>query len=338
MVNYREILRLSSQGYSQRQIQSSTNSSRTTIREVLALAEEKELSWPLPEEMTNDDLRKYLYPGRISSTGRKIPDYSYIHQELAKPGVTLTLLWSEYCSEAESEQKIPYQYTQFCDHYRDFARKTKATMRIKRKPGELLEVDWAGKTLKVHDQLTGEEHPAYIFVATLPCSLYSYAEACLSMTKENWINAHIHAFQYFGGSTRILVPDNLKTAVIKHGRTEILLNRSYQEMAEHYRSAIIPARPAKPKDKPNAEGSVGVISTWIIAALRNEKFFSIQSLNEAIQEKLKDFNERPFQKKEGNRLSAFEDEEKSYLQPLPVYGNPEKGKLAKKNDTMTHIK
>lgn len=318
MINYREILRLKSHGYSQRQIESSVGSSRSTIREVITLAEEKELEWPFPADLTNDELKKFLYPGRVSSAGRKIPDYAYVHQELAKPGVTLTLLWSEYCAQAENEKQIPYQYTQFCDNYRSFARKTKATMRIKRKPGELLEVDWAGKTLSVHDDVTGEVYPAYVFVASLPCSLYSYAEAFLSMTSENWISAHINTYRYFGGATRILVPDNLKTAVITHGRSEIILNRSYQEMAEHYNTAVIPARPRSPKDKPTAEGSVGVISTWIIAALRNEKFFSIQSLNEAVKLKLEDFNRKPFQKKEGSRFSAFEDEEKSYLQPLPA--------------------
>lgn len=205
---------------------------------------------------------------------------------MAKPSVTLTLLWSEYFIQAENEGQIPYQYTQFCDNYRSFARKTKATMRIKQTPGELLEVDWAGKTLNVYDDITGEVSPAYVFVASLPCSLYRYAEAFLSMKSENWLSAHINAYRFFGGSTRILVPDNLKTAVITHGRSEIILNRSYQEMAEHYNTAVIPTRPRAPKDKPTAEGSVGVISTWIIAALRNEKFFSIESLNEAIKRKL----------------------------------------------------
>ena len=191
-------------------------------------------------------------------------------------------------------------------------------MRIKRKPSELLEVDWAGKTLKVYDDITGEVSQVYVFVASLPCSLYSYAESFLSMKSENWLSAHINAYRFFGGSTRILVPDNLKTAVITHGRSEIILNLSYQEMAEHYNTAVIHARPRALKDKPTAEGSVGVISTWIIAALRNEKFFSIESLNEAIKRKLEDFNQKPFQKKEGSRFSAFEDEEQSYLQPLPA--------------------
>lgn len=318
MVNYREILRLRSLDYSQRQVAASVHSSRSTISEVYQLADKHGLTWPLSSDVSNMDVRNLLYPERAAEPGRKMPDCSNIHKELAKPGVTLTLLWSEYCEQCQSENMIPYQYTQFCDYYRNYAKKTKATMRIKRKPGELLEVDWAGKTLSVVDEITGELIPAYVFVASLPCSLYGYAEAYPSMVMENWISAHIHAYQFFGGVTRILVPDNLKTGVIKHTRSEIVLNKVYQEMAEHYGTAVIPARPASPKDKPTAEGTVGVISTWIIAALRNEKFFSFSELNEAIRIKLNEFNSKPFQKKQGSRLQAFEEEEKSFLLPLPA--------------------
>lgn len=147
-----------------------------------------------------------------------MPDCAYIHKELARTSVTLTLLWSEYCETATYEGLIPYQYTQFCEYYRSYARKTKATMRIKRKPGEILEVDWAGDPLYIYDSLIGEKNPVYVFVATIPCGLYSYAEAFPSMEMEHWINAHIHAYLYFEGTTRILVPDNTKTAVTKHGR------------------------------------------------------------------------------------------------------------------------
>jgi transposase len=195
--------------YSQRQVAASVHSSRSTISEVYQLADKNSLSWPLPPDMSNTDVRNLFYPERASESGRKMPDCSYLHKELAKPGVTLTLLWSEYCEQCHSEQLIPYQYTQFCEYYRTFANRTKATMRIKRKPGELLEVDWAGKTLSVVDEITGEIITAYVFVASLPCSLYGYAEAFPSMITENWINAHIHAYQFFGGVTRILIPDNL---------------------------------------------------------------------------------------------------------------------------------
>ena len=318
MVNYREILKLRSQNYSQRQVAACVHSSRQTVSEVYALAEKTGISWPLSDEISNVDIGNIFYPEKAFENGRKMPDCSYIHKELAKSGVTLTLLWSEYYEQCLTEKKVPYQYTQFCDYYRSFANKTKATMRIKRKPGELLEVDWAGKTLFVYDGINSEPMPAYVFVASLSCSLYGYAEAFPSMTMEHWINAHIHMFNYYDGVTRVLVPDNLKTGVISHGKTEVKLNRVYQEMAEHYNTAVIPARPLAPKDKPSAEGTVRVISTWIIAALRNEKFFSFSELNEAIKGKLLEFNRKDFQKKKGSRLSAFEEEEKSFLQALPA--------------------
>jgi transposase len=242
-----------------------------------------------------------------------------VHKELAKPGVTLSLLWAEYCLSCEAEKTIPYQSTQFNDKYHAYAASKKATLRIRHKPGEKMEVDWAGNTLHITNNITGDSMKAYVFVASLPCSLYGYAEAFPDMKSNHWIEAHIHAYQYFGGVTRILVPDNLKTGVIKNTHSELILNRSYHEMAEFYGTAIIPARPRAPKDKPSAEGTVGVIATWIIAALRNRKFFTYAELNEAIREKLNEFNEKPFQKKEGSRLSAFEEEEKPFLMPLPAF-------------------
>lgn len=181
-----------------------------------------------------------------------------------------------------------------------------------------MEVDWAGKTLTIYDNITGETIDTYLFVAVLPCSCYAYVEAFLDRSAENWIRAHVNAYQYFGGATRILVPDNLKTGVIKNTRNELHLNRSYQEMAEYYDTAIIPTRIKSPKDKPNAEGTVNHTSTWIIAALRNEQFFSISELNEAVFEKLKAFNAKPFQKREGSRLLAFQNEEKEFLKRLPA--------------------
>lgn len=318
MMNYREIIRLKSQNHGNASVAASTGSSRNKVAEIWKLAQEHELVWPIPESFTNKDLESIIYPERIQKCGRQLPDFEYIYKELAKPGVTLTLLWAEYCAKCEAAHALPYQHTQFNEKYHAYAASKKATLRIKRKPGENMEVDWAGSTLAVWDSLSGEALSAYVFVACLPCSLYSYAEATPDMKTGNWIQAHIHAYDYFGGVTRILTPDNLKTGVTKNTRTELVLNRTYREMAEHYGTAIIPARPVSPKDKPNVEGTVGVISTWIIAALRNQKFFSFDELNEAIRQKLIEFNERPFQKKKGSRTSAFEEEEKNFLMPLPA--------------------
>ena len=317
MVNYREILRLDSLRYSQRQISASISCARDTIGTVCKLANKYNLAWPLPDELSNQAIQDLFYPDRKERT-RRIPDYEYIHKELSRPSVTLTLLWAEYSATCHSEHAIPYQLTQFCENYRSWAQITKATMRISRKPGDLMEVDWAGNTLTIYDSVTGETIDAYLFVAVLPCSCYAYVEAFLDHGTENWIKAHTHAYQYFGGATRILVPDNLKTGVIKNTRNELQLNRSYQEMAEYYDTAVIPARVKAPKDKPNAEGTVNHTSTWVIAAIRNERHFSIQELNEAISEKLEEFNIKPFQKREGSRCTAFQNEEKSFMKPLPA--------------------
>ena len=211
MIKYREILRLHSQGVSQRGIAASCQCSRTTIRNVLERAERHEISWPLDKDMTDADLQELLFPEKSSQSNRKIPDCEHIHKEMAKSGVTLSLLWHEYYEQCRLNGEIPLMYSQFCRYYRKYANTTKATMRIKRKPGEILEVDWAGKTCFIVDNVTGELIPAYIFVASLSCSQYAYVEAFLSMDMESWINAHVNAFKYFGGVTRILVPDNLKT-------------------------------------------------------------------------------------------------------------------------------
>ena len=264
MIDYREIIRLKNLKFSNVAIANSLCCSRNTVSEVLKLAESHSLEWPIPETLTNKDIEQLFYPGRGTNEGRRLPDYEYIYNELAKPGVTLSLLWAEYCAKCEAEHTIPYQHTQFNEKYHAYAASKKATLRIKRKPGETMEVDWIGDTLKVYDSANCCEIPAYIFVAVLPCSLYGYAEAFPDMKSNHWIEAHVHAYSFFGGVTRILVPDNLKTGVIKNTRTELILNRSYHEMAEHYGTAIIPARPVNPKDKPNAEGTVKVLETWIL--------------------------------------------------------------------------
>lgn len=252
----------------------------------------------------------------VPDGGYKAPDYEYLHRELAKSGVTLRLLWNEYCENCYLGDDVPYMYTQFCLHYREWAERTKATMRIHHKPGEKIEVDWAGQTMALRDNLTGGEIKVYIFVAVLPCSGYVYVEGFVSQDLGSWISAHVNTFQYFGGATRMLVPDNLKTGVNKTDWYTPAINRTYQEMSEHYGTAVIPARVRKPKDKPSVEGAVGVASTWILAALRKRQFFSLAELNGAIWEKLEAFNAMPFQKKQGCRLDAFL-EERDYLLPLP---------------------
>ena len=319
MTEYREILRLHSQGISQRSIAVSCGCSRNTVSTVLERARQQSFFWDQVGELTNADLHERLYPElQQQLSSRNIPDCEHIHRELARSGVTLTLLWHEYCEKCRLTQQIPLKYTQFCNYYRKYAATTKATMHISRKPGEQLEVDWAGQTAHTIDRETGEKIIAYVFVAALSSSQYAYVEAFPSQDLDCWITAHVHAFHFFGGTPRIVVPDNLKTGVTKASWYTPEINRTYHEMAEHYQMAVIPARVRKPKDKPSVEGAVGVISTWILAALRHEKFFSLHELNEAIFEKLLSFNSKDFQKKPGSRLSTFMAEEKPLLQPLPA--------------------
>ena len=320
MTDYREILRLKSLGFSERNVALSCPCSRNTVSKALNRAEELGISWPLPNEQTNAVLEGMLYPKDDKGiNSKKMPDLAYIHKELLKNGVSKKLLWTEYMEECRLIGAEPLMYSQFCYYIQQDEQKRRATMHIGRKPGEQVEVDWAGDPAHITDPDTGEIIDAYLFVGVMIYSQYAYVEAFINEKQQAWITAHVHMYEYFSGVAKILVPDNCKTAVVHTGGWyNQQVNTVYHEMAEHYGTAIIPARVRKPKDKPNAESSVGNISTWITAALRNEQFFSLAELNRAIREKLKAFNARLFQKKEGSRLSLFRDEELPLLAPLPA--------------------
>lgn len=316
MTNYREILRLRSLGINHSRIAESMGIARQTVITTLQRAAAGGLDWQAAEAMNDRDLAAKLFPAGEGRPSYKMPDYDYVHKEMAKPGMSQQLLWFEYCDKCKVAGEIPYQLTQFKTYYRAYLAKTKATMHINRKPGETMEVDWAGQTAGIVDSDTGEIMDAYVFVAALPYSGYAYAEAFLNQKQGAWVAAHVNAYNYFGGVARILVPDNLKTGVIKHGKNEVILNKSYQEMAEHYGTAIIPARVRTPKDKATVEGTVGNVSSYILAAIRLQKFFTLRELNEAIRERLYAFNHKPFQKKDGSRATWFAEERASLL-PLP---------------------
>lgn len=319
MVDYKAILRLNSEKLSLRQIAARVGNSHHTVKSVIDTAVKNGVAWPIEEDVTNQELEKLLFPDRMVSKNVMYAetDYSYIHKELSKKGVTLTLLWNEYCERCRANGEIPYMSTQFCDKYRRWAKVTKATMRINHKPGETMQVDWAGGTIPYYDSVTGEEFKAYLFVAVLPCSGIIYVEACNDMKQENWLMCHVHAYEYFGGVTRILVPDNLKTGVTANTRYETQLNESYRELAEHYGTAIVPARVRHPQDKGLVERSVGFSTTWITAAMRERKFFSIAEVKEAVAERLDFINNKPFQKLPGCRTEAYLNEEKEFMLPLP---------------------
>lgn len=320
MTKYREILRLNALGLSQRNIANSCSVSKTTVNRVLKRAAELNLQWPVAESKTESILSEILFStSKKNSSDKRQPNYAYIRGELLKNGVSKKLLWAEYMEECRLNGENPLMYSQFCRYLQEDEQKRRATMHISRKPGEQVEVDWAGDPAIIIDPDTGEAIDAYLFVGVMTYSQYAYVEAFINEKQRAWITAHVHMYNYFGGVAKLLVPDNCKTAVV-HTKDWYTpkLNATYHEMAEHYNTAIIPARVRKPKDKASVESTVGNISTWITAALRNEQFFSLVELNAAIHEKLEIFNSKDFQKKEGSRWSLFHYEELPFLSPLPT--------------------
>lgn len=322
MTNYREILRLLSMGISNRDIAKSVPCSRNTVASVSERAREAGLSWPLPPDLTDRELEKLLYPklsAASEESDRAKPDFEYMRRELQKNGVTKKLLWFEYLERCRQTGEKPLMYSHFCYLFQQDEMQHRATMHLTHKPGEQIEVDWAGDPATYIDPDTGEILKAFVFIGVLSYSHYAYVEAFPNEKQRSWITAHVHMFEYFGGAAKILIPDNCMTAVNHNkGWNSQEINSVYREMAEHYGTVVIPARVRKPKDKPTAEGTVGVISTWITAALRHSQFYSLEELNRAIHQKLQEFNDRPFTKRDGSRSTLFL-EEKPYLLPLPAY-------------------
>lgn len=313
MLKAREILRLKHEvGLSLREIGQACNCGKSTVSEVLERANKAQIVWPM--DLSDKQLMSLLYPPIEGKSSPPEPDLEYIFCEMKKKNVTLMLLWEEY----KEQYPNGIMYTQFCERYRNFKVNNKISMHKEHKAGEEVEVDWAGDTISYVDANTGDTRPAYIFVAVLPASSYPFAYAYSDMKSPNWIDAHVRAYEYFGGVPRVTISDNTKTAVVKSDRIDPVLNKSYNEMARHYRTTLIPARAGKPKDKAADENMVLNVSRRIIAVLRNRQFFSIYEINQAISEELVKLINRPFQKMDGNRLSAFEKIDKPYLQPLPA--------------------
>lgn len=262
-----------------------------------------------------------LFPNKFKQTIiYAVVNYDYVHSELKKAGVTLKLLWEEYCINCKTNKELPCNYQRFCIDYNKYVENKKVVSHIDHKPGIVVEVDWAGKTMSFNDENTLEVIKVYLFVATLPYSQYTYVEGTLSMDEATWINCHVNMFNYFGGVPTRLVCDNLKTGVISHPKKgEIVLNKSYENLGDYYKIAILPARVKRPTDKVSVETNVGKITTAIIAKLRNEKYTSLNALNVAIKKELNKYNDAPFQKREGSRTKVFEEVEKPLLKPLPQF-------------------
>lgn len=297
-----------------RAIARAVEASPSTIGDYVRRAQLAGLTWPLPEGMSERALEAQLFPpAQPSHVARPLPEWPQVHAELRRKGVTLALLWQEY----KTEQPEGLQYSQFCERYRTWAKQLDSVMRQSHRAGEKLFVDYAGHTAAVVDRTTGEVRAAQVFVAVLGASSYTYAEATWTQSLADWIASHVRALTFFGGVPEIVVPDNLRAAVIQAHRYEPDLNPTYQDWAAHYGLAIVPARVRKPRDKAKAEVGVQIVERWILAVLRNRVFFSLAELNDAIARLLEHLNARPFRKLPGSRRSAFEALDQPALQPLP---------------------
>ena len=310
----KEVLRLKwSCGMSRRAISKSCGIARSTVDEYTKRARHARLSWPLPTELDDTALEHLLYPPAIVlDAPRPLPVWADIHRELARKSVTLMLLWDEY----KAQYPDGFQYSHFADLYRAYAKKLDISMRQVHLAGEKLFVDYCGQTVPVIDQSTGEVHACQVFVAVLGASNFTYAEATYTQSLPDWIGSHVRALEFIGGVPEILVPDNLLSGITKACRYEPGVNRTYQELAVHYGTAVIPARVRKPKDKAKVEAGVQLVQRWILAALRNRTFFSLAELNAAIRELLDKLNNKPFKKLSGSRMSRFLDIDKPALRAL----------------------
>ena len=316
MRKIRELLRLRwEQHLPQRVIAHSLRLSQASVSDYLNRARRAGLSWPLPEALDDTRLEALLFPPPpgVPSDQRPVPEWAVVHRDLRRPNMTLALLWEEYRATAPDG----FGYSWFCDLYREWAGRLKPTLRQVHIAGERLFVDFAGYAMEVIDAASGEIQRAEIFVAVLGASSFIYAEATASQALPDWIGAHVNALNAISGVPRQIVSDNLKAGITKACFYEPTVNRTYADMAAHYRTAIIPARPYRPCDKAKVEVGVQVVQRWILARLRNQRFFSLAELNRAIRELVDQLNDRPMRGWGTTRRALFEQLDRPALQPLP---------------------
>lgn len=320
MHQLKEILRLRFQNnLSVREIGRSCGLPASTVGDYLTRAVAAQLSWPLPGDLTEAQLIDKLIapapPKPPSPCSRAMPDWALVRDELRRPNMTLQLLWNEY----QRVHGDGYSYSRYCELYQIWAAKLDPVLRQVHSPGEKVFVDWAGQTVPIHPSIDGEAlQEGHVFIAVLGASNKTFAEAFPNEQLSSWVNGHCHAYTFFGGVTRATVPDNTKTAVGTPCRYEPVLHRTYQEMAEHYGTVILPTRPKKPRDKAKVETAVQIVQRQILAALRDHHFFSLGELNQTLIPLLARLNAQPFQKLDGSRDSWFEAHERAHLLPLPA--------------------
>ena len=320
MKQVRDVLQLHSvMDLSLRKIQGATNVAKSTIADYIKRFKDSGLGIEQINILNDDELRLKLFPEHSLSIASKkeMPDMNYLHQEMKlrkKTKVTMRLLWEEYI-EANPEG---YRYTQFRLYYSRYKQRLGPSMRQTHLAGEKLFVDYSGLAMSIHNQRTGEIDKAQIFVAVLGASGYTFVHATPTQRQEDFIHSHVMCYNFFGGVPRVVVPDNLKSAIISNNKNGIVVNESYADLNRHYSIAVQPARPRKPKDKPKAEQGVQAIQRYILARLRHHKFFSVDELNEALGSLLDDYNNKTVKHLQKSRTELFEELDKPYLNPLPI--------------------
>jgi transposase len=317
MRQLRQMLRLHHEGVGAREIGRTLGVARSTIQDNLKRAAAAGLAWPLPPELTDHELAQRLFARTAVTSGfrrRTEPDWATLARELKRPGVNLMVLWEEY----RQVHADGYGYSRFCDLYREFERRLSPVMRQHHAAGDKVFVDYSGKKIGISDAATGEVRDAEIFVAVLGASNYTYAEATWTQTLPDWIEAHVRMFRFFGGVPRLVVPDNLKSAVNKASFYDPEINRSYGMMAAHYGVGVVPARPRKPRDKAKVEAGVRFAQTYILGRLRHQTFFSLSEANNAIGLVLDRVNRHVMRRLGLCRSDLFASIERSALRPLPA--------------------
>jgi len=317
MSKIRDVLRLTyEQGFSIRVVAQSCRISRPSVTKYLEQAKRSGIEWSKDKELSDNDLVQKLRNGNIHvpvPPVKALPDWSYIHAEMKRPHVTLSLLWQEY-KEANPEG---YQQSQFGELNRQFRRTLSVSMRQDHRAGEKIFVDYTdGAT--IINRATGEEIVTQLFVSVWGASNYTYVEASLTQNKRDWIMSHVRAFEYFGCVSKMVILDNLKSGVTKACRYEPELNASYLDMSRHYGFCAIATRPYRPKDKAKVEACVLVAQRWILARLRDRRFYGLEELNAAIRELLENFNNRTQQKLKKSRRELFESLDKGVAAALTV--------------------
>ena len=314
MRKIREALRLKASGLSYRTIARACLIGKETVREYLGRAAEAGLTWPLPEGLGEEELERRLFPREPVSVRKEAePDWALVHRELRKKGVTRELLWEEY----RVGTLQAYHYSQFCQRYRWWKKVLTPVLRIEHKAGEKMFVDYAGVTVPYTDRAAGEKRDAAVFVAALGASSLTYAEAQDSQELANWISGHVHAFEYIGGVTEALVPDNTKTGVTSACFYEPGLNPTYQAFAEYYGAAVLPTRVQAPKHKAKVETAVKIVE-MLLARLRKRQFFSLQEINDALRPLLNELNDRVMEHLGKSRRQLYEELDRPALRPLPA--------------------